>query len=308
MIAEQPAGVTLTTLYERELAAALDALQHKDTEALHDFRIALRRLQVLLRQLAQPDAQRKAVLRRIKALMTQSNRGRDAQVMLAWLEREWPHLDEREQSGAQRWQRSLKRMQRHRPLKRKQTIAVLKSMVPPLAKLAPPEGMGPLPLGVLVARRLEQQARDLVSLMNDEGAAGQLHFIRLKAKSVRYLLLPFCDALSACADAQKEMQQLQNHLGDWHDSVLRQQSLINHLRTEIIKVSAETNAEEALNRLADPHSPLPGLMALVRFNVLAQQRMVRTITRNYLRDGGSHLMGRLEQAIYAIRRAATPVG
>src|SRR5512139_300351 len=186
MIAAQPAGLALTSLYERELAAALAVLEHSDNEALHDFRVALRRLHVLLKQLAQQDKPCRKAMRRIKALITQSNTGRDAQVMLAWLSGEWPRLNEREQVGARRWQRRLERIQGQYIFDRQQLASVLKGLVPILDKLLPLDGKVQLPLGMLAAQRLEQQTSELSSLMKGNGEE-QLHLIRLKAKTVRYL-------------------------------------------------------------------------------------------------------------------------
>ncbi len=303
MVAEQPAAIALVSLYEMELAAALSATQRIDSEALHDYRVALRRLFVLLKQFAQPDEHRRDVLHRIKVLMTKSNRGRDAQVMLAWLDREWPRLDEREQAGARQWRRSLKGMKGGRLLKPKQIASALKALVPPILKLSPLEGKGQMPLGTLVAQGLEQQAGELESLIKSENAVDRLHFIRLKSKTVRYLLLPFCDELPACLRAQETMEQLQAHLGDWHDAVLRQQSLIPLLRKEVVKITSESEVKEVVGGVGQA-SVLPGMIALARFNNQEQERRVALIKRKYLRDGGMHLTGLLKEAVAEMRRAA----
>ncbi len=304
----QPVAAALGLLYEEELAAALAAVQRKDNEALHDFRVALRRLAVLVQQFARPDEQRRTLLRTIKGLMTESNQGRDAQVMLIWLAGEWPRLDEQERIGAQRWQRALKRLQGVRSLAPKQASAALKSRVHTLGKLSPQDSSLQLPLGLLAAQCLVQQVNELGSLMKDDDAVGQLHFIRLKAKTVRYLLLPFCDESPDCVRALEALQRLQTQLGEWHDAVVRQQSLIKLLCKEVVTISCNSAVKGAMESVAERSPALPGLLALARSNYMAQQRLVASINHNYLREGHAHLTNLLQQAITELKKAATAHG
>ena len=307
-LSKLPAAAALGELFGDELAAAQAAVVRNDSESLHDYRVALRRLHVLIKQLAQPDGPRRTVLRSIKDLMMESNRGRDAQVMLAWLEGERSCLDEQEQIGARQWQRTLGRLQAHRLFEPKHAFSALKSMAPTLDKLSPQDDRVRMPLGLLAAQCLEQQANELGSLMKDDGVADQLHFIRLKAKTVRYLLLPFCDESPGGLRALQELQRLQTQLGEWHDAVVRQQSLLRLLRKEIVTLLCDAKAKGAVRRVAERSPALPGLMALARSNTLAQQRLVGLIERKYLRDGGTGLSNLLQQAIAELRKAVTALG
>jgi CHAD domain-containing protein len=307
-LAAQTGAAALGLLYESALAAADAAIERNDAESLHDLRVALRRLTVLVEQFAASGYKRKSLLRDIKSALKQSNRGRDAQVMLTWLEGEWPCLDERERIGARQWQRTLERMRKHRLFEPKQASPALKRMVRTLDKLSPQDDRVQLPLGLLAARCLEQQANELGALMTGDGVSDQLHFIRLKAKTVRYLLLPFCDESLGCARALQELQRLQTQLGEWHDAVVRQQSLLRLLRKKVVTLLCDTEAKGVVRRVAVRSPALPGLMALARSNALAQQRLVGLIERKYLRDGGTGLTNPLHQAIAELRKAATARG
>ena len=78
-----------------------DAAQSGDVEALHDFRVAIRRLRSLLR--AYQDLTDAAIPRRLRrglrALARATNASRDLEVKLAWLEAEKASLKPRERTG-----------------------------------------------------------------------------------------------------------------------------------------------------------------------------------------------------------------
>ncbi|HEY0721965.1 MAG TPA: CHAD domain-containing protein [Gammaproteobacteria bacterium] len=300
--------VALRQLCEEVLAGALAALQRQDREALHDCRVALRRLYVLVKQLAQPDKQRKRVLRSIKALLTQSNRGRDAQVMLTWLELEWPRLGAQEVRGARHWQQELERRVDEDVWPPIQVTAALKQVMPFLATLTLSESGHPWPLALFAAHLLEQQIAELTSLLKGAGVADELHLIRLQAKTVRYLLLPFCGEGAACTRALQAMQRLQTQLGEWHDAVVRQQNLNDLLRKELVAISRDDNIKQVTQGVMARSPCLPGLLALARSSYHSQQRRVAFIERHYLHDGGAHLVNLLHQAIAQMRKAATAHG
>ena len=75
-----------------------------DSEALHDFRVALRRLRSVLRAFrvyVEPAVSRK-LRRRLRDLTRATNSARDSEVQLGWVNARWPHLTRRERAGA-RW-------------------------------------------------------------------------------------------------------------------------------------------------------------------------------------------------------------
>jgi CHAD domain-containing protein len=303
-LAAQVGTIALRPLYESELAAGHLALERNDAESLHDLRVALRRLTVLVEQLAASGHGRKTLLRKIRGILRQSNQGRDAQVMLSWLQEQWPHLDEGERVGARQWQRKLKRQLGH-VLHPGQITTALQRLLPALAKQLPRSNRGREPLGFLVAQRLEQQTDALISLMRGESVQDQLHLIRLKAKTVRYLLLPFIKESVACAQAESALRKMQTVVGDWHDAVLRQQSLGNLLRNEVKTLLRDSRAKVVL---AERSPALPGLLTLARSSNRAQRRLAAHIEHKYLHDGSTQLSRLLHQAVAELRTAATGHG
>lgn len=308
VIAAQAAVTALASLYEGALVAAHAARARHDSESLHDIRVALRRLAVLLEHLAPATPLRKKLLRDIRRLLKQSNRGRDAQVMLGWLHEQWPQLSDAERIGARQWQRRLKRQQGPRVLETKPLAKALHRLLPDLTKLFPPHTIARQPLGLLVAHVLAPQSAELVSLLSREGAAGQLHFIRLKAKTVRYLLLPFIDEVEACAQADSALRQMQTVLGDWHDALLRQQSLHHSLRKKIATLTCDTSTKRGVSGVAERSPALPGLLALARANHRTQQRLVAHITHSYLHQRALPISRLLQRAVAALGTSATADG
>lgn len=299
----QPDRSVLGALYDEVLASALAAIARNDGESLHDLRVALRRLAVLVKQLVPAGKRRKAVSRDIQALLQRSNQGRDAQVMQGWLKAQWPLLSDSERIGATLWQRQLRR-QGQRPFRKKQLTTALQRLFSSVTRLSLPRSNVGTPLGVLVAQRLERQTRKLVALMSGDDASGQLHLIRLRAKTVRYLLLPFVDELESCAQAEAELRKIQALVGDWHDALVRQQSLSILLRREFAELSKphKNRAEVKMEGLLPA---LPGLIALMRFSVRDQQRALGRAEQNFLYSKAAHLASLLTHAAGGMRNAAT---
>jgi CHAD domain-containing protein len=80
-----------------------------DAEALHDFRVALRRLRGTLRAFPEPlaGAVGKRWVRRLGDLAGRTGDGRDAEVALAWVEAQRPHLNWRQRRGLDRYAERL---------------------------------------------------------------------------------------------------------------------------------------------------------------------------------------------------------
>src|SRR6185436_16839036 len=102
--AEEGARLLALGLLDQAHAAA-DRVGHaQDAEALHDLRVALRRLRSCLRayDAILGPAIPKRLQRRMRKLAKRTGPGRDAEVRLKWLREEGSALDDREQYGV-RW-------------------------------------------------------------------------------------------------------------------------------------------------------------------------------------------------------------
>jgi CHAD domain-containing protein len=202
-----------------------------DTEALHDFRVAIRRLRSTVRAYRPwlRGGVRPKDERRLRKLSRATTAARDAEVHLEWLEAQRSALAPRDQAGLawltarlaarradvggavllRRWQRAGGRLRRRLLRFEVRLDAEAEDRPPPAVRdvLAP-----------LVLDQLEALGRRLARV---RGAAdeGRAHRARIDGKRLRYLLEPLRGNPHADASrAVKQLKGLQDVLGDLHDS------------------------------------------------------------------------------------------
>ena len=113
---ERPVVETVAALVDRCLSQAGRAVRKVgrpgNPEALHDFRVALRRCRGVLRAYRPwlGKAAGKRVRSELRRLMRQTNRGRDAEVQIVWLESTRPSLRRSERAGLNYLLERLRRM------------------------------------------------------------------------------------------------------------------------------------------------------------------------------------------------------
>jgi len=231
---------------------AMDRLDAgEDPEALHDVRVALRRLRSTLRAYASV-LPGKRIAKRKKALaeLTQgTGEGRDAEVQLAWA----GQLSSEASEGRAVLVEHLAER------KRKGYAAVHDEVLPGLRTLLPKlrddlrryrlEHVvfepAPPPFRALLGRLLRAEVDALeatlrgVSSIEDEAKA---HRGRIHGKRIRYLLEPFKDALDRGPRAIKALRGLQDLLGHLNDLAVR---------TESLRIALEHTAQERARRLVD---------------------------------------------------------
>lgn len=203
-----------------------------DTESLHDFRVALRRLRSWLRMLDDDldGSVPKRTLRSFRDLAQTSNSGRDAEVMLDWLSKladsDVPRL-----KAAAQW------LTRQQQLRQTDAQTQLKDHVDPLLDAAVPrlekrlrryrtvialDGStdgGTLAqrvsqLGSEQAATMRQLIRQIHSVDDDE----IIHRARIAGKRLRYLLEPLAPHVAGGSDVIARLKELQDVLGDIHDA------------------------------------------------------------------------------------------
>jgi CHAD domain-containing protein len=241
-----------------------------DGEALHDLRVALRRLRSTLTALAPllGDPLRERQRRRLRKAARLTGPAREAEVLLAWLQgtRELLQAPWR---GAQDW--LVERVERAR---QHAAAAVADRAVPRLARVlprlarrlarpAPPPAPGaPASLAAALAPLLRERAvalrEALRGVAGAEDAAG-LHGARLQAKRLRYLLEPLRGQEGSGADeAVRALKGLQELLGEWHDA--------HQAREALVAARVEATADRARwrDRGGGEADFRPGLLALER--------------------------------------------
>jgi CHAD domain-containing protein len=218
-----------------------------DDEALHDLRIALRKLRSLLRPLrGLPGVE--VLEQATKALGEMSGPLRDREVLLAELNH-WEH-DE-----AIRWRRleldkGYQRVLRGAPLQQLQTILVA---WPALWRTAERNRLLP-PLGPRTRKQLVRERHRLAEALRDPDH--DPHRLRLLIKRVRYGAQAYPKHAGIPNNAAKALQRAQTSLGEWHDrwQWLERAKVEPDLRLccaawQVPLATAEQQAERALVRL-----------------------------------------------------------
>ncbi len=219
--------------YLDEAAAAHVRLdQGGDDEALHDFRVGLRRLRSTVR--AWGDHLRGSVgkkdRRRLSALAGATGEARDLEVHAAWVSKRIDQMAGHERPGAERSLDDL------RAEKEKADEGVRREVAKDFGKVRwrltrqlrfyqvqidvdQPEG-GPRTSVVLA--RLVEEAADLLRRRLDEvrdiDDQEEAHLARIAAKRLRYLVEPFAAELEGAPEVVKRLKRLQDALGEMHDA------------------------------------------------------------------------------------------
>ncbi|HEU5041090.1 MAG TPA: CHAD domain-containing protein [Gemmatimonadales bacterium] len=282
LTADEAARLIALQLLET-LRVARERLGSEDPEALHDFRVALRRLRTALRTYRPQlrDSVGRRPRRRLRRIASSTRESRDLEVHLAWTRAQRPRLTPRQQLGVD-W--LIERMERRRG----EADAALAERVErgfdgtigPLERrlrryratvALDPERHANTAAAVLGAR-IQQLAGDLeVDLGNVHGIRDEVpaHRARIAAKRLRYALEPIAGRVGGVEPAIERLRGLQDELGDLHDSHVFVGELVAAVEEAALRQSRQVTdsmrdwqAEPAPPVEAD--DPRPGLLALAR--------------------------------------------
>jgi CHAD domain-containing protein len=217
-------------LADAAAARLLEPQDPEDPEALHDFRVALRRLRSCLRAYRDVlgDALSKKHLRRLRRLGRATNAGREAEVALAWVEKrlgrvrrgQRPALEalagelrEAKAAAYSRVKGEVVEDYRRLAAGLRRRLAAYEIAVDLTREETPPT------LAAAVGPRLRDHASRLAA---DLGAVtapddAQLHRARISGKRLRYLLEPLRAELEPVAALLERLKRLQDLLGELHD-------------------------------------------------------------------------------------------
>lgn len=228
----------------RRLSPRLDDAE--DTEALHDFRVALRRLRTIIRAFrsAVDDRISGKLRRRLRRLADATGASRDLEVQRAWLVARLPQLSPRQRSEG-RW--LLARLERLEASADEALREQIEKRFGPLeeqlqAALTEPQTGADdgLTAAVMVGAALRDgsallsfQLRAIHSITDDADA----HEARILAKRLRYLLEAFAEEIPGAASLIDRLKKLQDLLGDLHD--------LHRLAAELRSAFRETAVQRA---------------------------------------------------------------
>lgn len=274
-----------------------------DTEALHDFRVGLRRLRSGLkaydRELA--GSLPKKLRRRLKRLAGSTGPGRDTEVQIEWLRHQSSGLTAHQRPGLTWLLARLRDRLRDAFDALENEVAdefdtVEKELRARLsvyrAEIHLDAGAPAATFAAATAAVLHRQVKDLeehLAKVEDAGDPEHAHEARIRAKRLRYLLEPLADERPDALPAIKRLKSLQEVLGDLHDAHV--------LEDEITAATGEAAAERAKKllelSLAGQDEALraerrrarePGLLALARRNRDRRDRLFATLKDGWL-DG-----------------------
>jgi CHAD domain-containing protein len=233
-------------------AAELRLDDRSDSEALHDFRVAVRRLRSLLR--AYRPQLEKAVRakdrKRLRAIQQATGGGREAEVALEWLTRQHGDLAPEHLAGFNRLSALL--FERRRKCaedldgKVRATFRRTAKKLEKRLAIKPSEHNLPAEhpqatFARLLANRTEAYATDLLVNLGQVVSmdhAEQLHEARITAKRLRYLLEPVRGYTDRAQSVVKRSEQLQDVLGDLNDIHVLQREIDRARRKASVSESA----------------------------------------------------------------------
>lgn len=275
-----------------------------DAEALHDFRVGLRRLRSCLRAYDAflDQAIPKKLARRLKKLAASTGPGRDTEVQIEWLRGRSPHLSGHHRSGLSWLLARLEGRMRHayedmreeieqefdeveKDLRRR--LSVYKTEV----HLTGDPGAT---LATATAEILHRQIAELESHLarvEDEEDEEQAHEARISAKRVRYLLEPLAEEIPGAGPVVKRFKALQDILGELHDAHVLERELADAVEEaaaqrarKILEISLDHAPDENLLRAERRRAREAGLIALARLNRARRDRLFSSLDNEWL-DG-----------------------
>jgi CHAD domain-containing protein len=316
---EQAARKLLLRQLKHAEAAGRRLADGKDSRALHDFRVALRRLRALERsyRIWLEDALPKKLRKGLRELGHRTGPARDGEVQLAWLESQRQSLRPHHRSGYAWLQRRLEQrvsegyasIRAEVPLAFASLATLLRA-----ALLMPCEGSIESFAQVTGARlRLlaEALASDLANVETTEIA--KLHAARLLAKRARYLLEPVVEAVDGGGRLLKDLTALQDLLGELNDAEVLGAALAEAAADagaarfrELVQRSLE-RASAGETEAAPPRDERAGLAALARRVGGRHQSAYLELKARFRRGELQDIMVRLSAAAETLAVLGEPV-
>ena len=302
-------------------AKALERLSDPaDSSALHDFRVAIRRLRSALRAWRPEleDSVRKKQRRALARIQAATSAGRDAEVGLGWLEEQSEGLRPGQLSG---WTWATERL---RALRQSAMAGVLDELRRDFATLhdALQEQLArmrievhltrpaaPASFGRLLAVRLREHSAEFalrlrkIHSLDDRREA---HAARIRLKRLRYLMLTTTQGLEPSAAALELCKALQDLLGDLNDAHVMRAMLVQALEDNARAAAPATlrrPSAAAFERRRRPREQA-GLLELLRRATLRSESLYAALEKDWLSGGAATLVAAVEAVAVAVEIAA----
>lgn len=302
-----------------KLTSLAKELRDGDTagnEALHDFRVSIRRLRSWFRAFKPwlRDDLRRKQRRRFSRIAEATRIARDASVHLEWLRKERSALSARQRVG-QTW--LCERLEAQRSDGIDVALSAATKFVPKILKLtrrldsyrAPVRDTDDTPrFGAVVAERLLKESDELrsqLAAVHSFTDVKRLHRARIAAKNLRYIAEPVSDLIRDGEAMIETLKALQDLLGDLHDVHVFADELVPATEdaagsrarrvSEVVLADDKDESEDDRVRRARARDPGPGLLGIAR---LLHERGVHAYAKlesDWLNDAGAPFFERVSE-------------
>ncbi|HEU4456150.1 MAG TPA: CHAD domain-containing protein [Longimicrobium sp.] len=278
-----------------------------DAEALHDFRVGLRRLRSTVRayrrwlggSLGPKDR------RRLKALAGATGAARDTEVQIAWVEDRLDRFDAEARPGVEAFLDRLREEKAEADDEMRREVA--KDFARERWRLArrlrfyrveveldDPAG-GPVLAAVLgrLAREAADELERHLSRVRSIDDQDEAHEARITAKRLRYLVEPFAEEIEGGADAVKRIKKLQDVLGEMHDA-------------DVLLARVAEELEEARGGRHPDEEEAAGLGALQQELVAARAERYRQLEERWLSGGAAEFCAEVREMSRRVATAGQP--
>jgi CHAD domain-containing protein len=294
-------------------------------EALHDFRVAIRRLRSWVRAFKPwllEDVSPKW-RRRLAGIADKTRTTRDAAVHLKWLREERPALTARQRVG-QTWLSDRLEVQRSKGAEEALSAAAdFAQTVPKLtrrldsfrAPVREPDRTARF--GAVFADRVTKESEALrrrLSDIHDFSDVKRAHRARIAAKRLRYILEPASNLLLDGDAIITTLKTLQDSLGDLHDVHVFAEELVGATEqaagsrarrvSEVVLADDEEDSEDDRVRRARARDPGPGLLGLARRLHDRGMTAYAELAQNWLNDGGAPFFERVRNVAADLKTRA----
>ena len=299
----------------RECARLSDA---HDAEALHDFRVSVRRLRTWME--AYESYFDKGVVKKMRkqlgALMTSTNSARDNEVHLAWLkEQQGRRIARLEREG---YAIAFDLFLRQSPdaevaagglqaefekLRQKFAERLTAPREPILVNEQGESHRFGRAAGDTVRARADVVGQSL-AVLETMDQLKRAHQARLSAKRLRYVMEPLRDTVPGTRGVVKRLTALQDQLGDLHDLQTLEAALAKNLKRSarewsrdlIAGAAAETRISDLKRRLPQ-HEDMYASAAAIQAVRRAQQRVFNSISNRWLGDASSSFFEQIDRIV-----------
>ncbi len=258
-----------------EASSALERMDDpNDTEALHDFRVSLRRLRSLMRAYRRHlrGSASKKLRTRVKTLAGTTNVARDAEVQIDWLTQERDKIGEPGASGANYLIGVLGARQATTPTPetlRRAFRPLRRDLTKALSRLRLLDEHGSSNFVRATGKLIQEHADVLKASLAAAHSAEDgdlLHRARIEAKRLRYILEPLQNELKDARPLIRRMKSLQDCLGELQDTRVMTEEISSALESSALDEARKLRdlalAEGELPEAYPPQNP--GLLALLK--------------------------------------------